>query len=159
MGAAGDSHRVIMVDAFKRGQHRASVAGFAPDLSSLAQLLDLEVEREERSAGFSMIAFMYWLYYVLPLFWEPHTISEIYSPVGRELSDAGITRAMLMAVLGVGCLWLGMHARVGKLLAPRRLTINLAPSRRPYIRAVLAVGCFLNVYDISPYILGEGEDN
>jgi hypothetical protein len=105
---------------------------------------------------FSMIGAMYWLYYVLPLFWEPHTISEIYSPVSRELSDAGITMAMLMAVLGVACLWLGMHARVGKLLAPRHLTIDLAPSRRPYIRAVLAVGCFLNVYDISPYILGAG---
>jgi hypothetical protein len=105
---------------------------------------------------FSMIGFMYWLFYVVPLFWEPHTISEVYSPVSRELSDAGITSAMLMAVLGVGCLWLGMHARIGRRLAPRHLSINLAPSRRPYIRAVLAVGCFLNVYDISPYILGEG---
>jgi len=105
---------------------------------------------------FSMIGAMYWLYYVLPLFWEPHTISEIYSPVSRELSDGGVTSAMLMAVLGVACLWLGMHARLGRHLAPRHLAINLAPSRRPYIRAVLAVGCFLNVYDISPYILGEG---
>jgi hypothetical protein len=105
---------------------------------------------------FSMITFMYWLYYVLPLFWEPHIISEIYSPVARQLSDAGVTSAMLMAALGVACLWLGMHARVGRRLSPRRLAINLAPSRRPYIRAVLAVGCFLNVYDISPYILGDG---
>jgi hypothetical protein len=105
---------------------------------------------------FSMIACMYWIYYAPPLFWEPHTISELYSPVARELSDAGVTMAMLMAVLGVGCLWLGMRARVGRLLAPRHLTINLAPSRRPYIRAVLAFGCFLNVYDLSPYILGGG---
>lgn len=105
---------------------------------------------------FSMIAFMYWLYYVLPLFWEPHTISEIYSPVRRELSADGIAKAMLMAVLGVGSLWLGMRARLGSRLAPRHLSINLAPSRRPYIRVVLAVGCFLNVYDLAPYILGEG---
>jgi len=105
---------------------------------------------------FSMIAFMYWLYYSLPLFWEPHTINEIYSPTGHELSDTGITLAMLMAVLGVASLWLGMNARLGRRLAPRRLSINLAPSRRPYIRAVLAVGCLLNVYDLSPYILGEG---
>jgi hypothetical protein len=105
---------------------------------------------------FSMIGFMYWLYYVLPLFWEPHTINEIYSPTGRELSNTGITLAMLMAVLGVGSLWLGMHARLGRRLAPRQLSINLAPSRQPYVRAVLAVGCFLNIYDLSPYILGEG---
>ena len=105
---------------------------------------------------FSMIAFMYWLYYVLPLFWEPHTILEIYSPLGHEVSGAGVTSAMLMVVLGVGSLWLGMHARVGRLLAPRHLSISLAPSRRPYIRAVLAVGCLLNVYELSPYILGDG---
>ncbi len=105
---------------------------------------------------FSMIALMYWLYYVLPLFWEPHTILEIYSPVRRELSADGIAKAMLMAVLGVGSLWFGMHARLGRRLAPRHLSINLAPSRRPYIRAILAVGCLLNVYDLSTYILGEG---
>ena len=105
---------------------------------------------------FSMIGFMYGLYYVLPLFWEPHTISEVYSPTGHNVSDAGVTLAMLMVVLGFGSLWLGMHVRVGRLLAPRHLSINLAPSRRPYIRAVLAVGCLLNVYDLSPYILGEG---
>ncbi len=105
---------------------------------------------------FSMIAFMYWLYYALPLFWEPHTINEIYSPTGHELSDTGITLAMLMAVLGVASLWLGMNARLGRRLAPRRLSINLAQSRRSYIRAVLAVGCLLNVYDLSTYILGEG---
>jgi hypothetical protein len=105
---------------------------------------------------FSMIAFMYWLYYALPLFWEPRTITEIYSPTGHEVSDVGVTLAMLMTVLGVASLWLGMRARVGRRLAPRHLSINLAPSRRPYIRLVLAIGCLLNVYDLSTYILGEG---
>jgi hypothetical protein len=105
---------------------------------------------------FSIIGVMYWLYYALPLFWEPHTISQLYSATARELSDAGVSMAMLMAVLGVVSLWLGMHARVGSRLAPRRLSINLAPSRRPYIRLVLGVGCLLNVYDLSPYILGDG---
>src|SRR5262249_8595433 len=100
---------------------------------------------------FSMIAFAYWLFYALPLFWEPHTISEIYTPVRIEISNAGVTMAMLMAVLGVCGLWLGMRARVGRLLAPRNISINLAPSRRPYIRAVLAFGCLLSVYDLSPY--------
>jgi hypothetical protein len=105
---------------------------------------------------FSMIGIMYWLYYALPLFWEPHTISQLYSATARELSDAGVSLAMLMAALGVGSLWLGMHARVGRRFSPRHLAINLAPSRRPYIRFVLAVGCLLNVYDVSPYILGQG---
>src|SRR5262249_42074546 len=59
-------------------------------------------------------------------------------------------------VLGVGGLWLGINAKVGRLFAPRNLSINLAPSRRPYVRMVLAVGCLLNLYDVSTYILGEG---
>lgn len=105
---------------------------------------------------FSLIACMYWLYYALPLFWEPRTISDIYSPTGHEVSDVGVTLAMLMVVLGVGSLWLGMHARVGRRLAPLHLSIKLEPSRRPYIRAILGAGCLLNVYDLSPYILGEG---
>lgn len=105
---------------------------------------------------FSMFAFAYWLFYVVPLFWEPHTITEVYAPARRELSDEGVTQALLMVALGVGSLWLGMNARVGRRFAPHNLSINLMPSRRPYLRAVLAVGCLLNFYDISPYILGEG---
>lgn len=106
---------------------------------------------------FSMIAFMYWLYYAVPLFWQPHTISEVYGgPIGREVSETGVTKAMLMAVLGVVGLWLGMHARLGRRLALRQLKINLPTSRRLYVRVILAVGCLLNVYDLSAYILGEG---
>lgn len=105
---------------------------------------------------FSMISFMYCLFYAVPLFWEPHTISEVSSSVPRDLSDASVTRALLMVVLGVCSLWLGMHTRLGQFFVPRNLKINLAPSRRIYIRGVLAVGCLLNVYDLSPYILGEG---
>ncbi len=106
---------------------------------------------------FPMIAFMYWLYYAVPLFWQPHTISEVYGgPIAREVSETGVTLAMLMAVVGVSSLWLGMHARVGRRLSLRHLKINLPVSRRHYIRVILAFGCLLNVYDLSTYILGEG---
>jgi len=105
---------------------------------------------------FPMIGFMYWLYYVLPLFWEPHTISGVFAPVARDLSDASITAALVMVALGLASLWLGMHAHVGRLIAPRHLSINLTSSRRVYVPVLLAFGCLLNVYDLSPYVLGEG---
>ena len=47
----GDSHGVVVAYAFKRRQRRTGVAGVAADLPSLAQLPDLEVGREERSAN------------------------------------------------------------------------------------------------------------
>ncbi len=115
-----------------------------------------------RSAGkdelpiFSMISAMYWLYYIVPLFWEPHNISEAYSSAGREVSDASVTAALLMVSLGISSLWLGMRVRIGRRFAPRHLSITMAEARRPYVRAVLVAGCFFNVYDLSPYLLGEG---
>jgi len=105
---------------------------------------------------FSMISFMYCLYYVMPLFWEPHTISELNAPLGRELSESSVTKAMLMVVVGVSSLWLGMRIGLGRLFAPRRLSFEVPRSRWHYIRAILVVGCLLNIYDISPYSLGEG---
>jgi len=48
---------------------------------------------------FAMVTFMYWLYYVLPLFWEPQTISEINTPLGRELSESSITKSLWMVSL------------------------------------------------------------
>jgi len=49
-----------------------------------------------------------------------------------------------------------MHTRIGQFFVPRNPKIGLAPSRLIYVRGVLAAGCLLNVYDLSPYILGEG---
>ena len=105
---------------------------------------------------FAMFAFMYVLYYVMPLFWEPHEISEFNSQAGREVSDAAITTALLMVAVGIGSLWLGMRVRVGRLFVPRNISIEAPRSRRNYVRAVLAIGCLFNIYDVSPYALGEG---
>jgi hypothetical protein len=105
---------------------------------------------------FAMIAFMYVIYYVIPLFWEPHEISEFNSPAGREVSDATITTALLMVAVGIGSLWLGTRVRVGRFFVPRNISIEAPDSRRNYVRAVMAVGCLFNVYDVSPYVLGEG---
>ena len=105
---------------------------------------------------FAMIAFMYVIYYVMPLFWEPHEISEINTQAGREVSDAAITTALVMIAVGIGSLWLGMRVRVGRFFVPRNISIEAPRSRRNYVRVVLATGCLFNTYDVSTYALGEG---
>ena len=105
---------------------------------------------------FAMIAFMYVIYYVMPLFWEPHEISEINTQAGREVSDAAITTALVMIAVGIGGLWLGMRVRVGRFFVPRNISIEAPRSRRNYVRVVLATGCLFNTYDVSTYALGEG---
>jgi hypothetical protein len=105
---------------------------------------------------FAMIAFMYVIYYVVPLFWEPHEISEFNSSAGREVSEAAITTTLLMVAVGIGSLWLGMRARVGRFVVPRNISIEAPGSRRNYVRVVLAIGCVFNTYDVSTYVLGEG---
>ena len=88
-----------------------------------------------------MIAFMYVIYYVMPLFWEPHEIAEFNAQAGRDLSDTEMTTTLLMVAVGVGSLWLGMRVRVGRFLVPRNISIEAPRSRRNYVRAVLAIGC------------------
>ena len=105
---------------------------------------------------FAMISFMYVLYYVIPLFWEPHEISEFNAQAGREMSDAAISTSLLMVAVGIGSLWLGMRVRVGRLFVPRNVSFEAPRSRRNYVRVVLAIGCVFNAYDLSPYSLGEG---
>lgn len=105
---------------------------------------------------FAMISFMYVIYYVIPLFWEPHEISEFNGQAGREVSDTAVTAALLMVAIGIGSLWLGMRVRVGRLFVPGHIIIEAPRSRRNYVRAVLAIGCVFNIYDVSAYALGEG---
>src|SRR5205823_1990832 len=105
---------------------------------------------------FAMISFMYVLYYVIPLFWEPHEIAEFNAQAGRDISDRAIATALLMVAVGIVSLWLGMRVRVGRLLVPRNISIEAPRSRRNYVRAVLAIGCLFNIYDVSPWALGEG---
>ena len=50
---------------------------------------------------FSVLAFMYWIYYAMPLFWGDRKPVQIGIRIASEQS---IERAMLLAVLGVGCL-------------------------------------------------------
>lgn len=106
---------------------------------------------------FSMIAFMYWLYYAVPLFLEDHVFSAVYEPVGHQLSDGTVTLSLLMALIGVCCLWLGMRSRAARSLVPRaQLSLELSHSKLNYVRGVLVIGSLLGLSDVPSTLAGEG---
>jgi len=106
---------------------------------------------------FAMLAFMYWLYYAVPLFLEDPVFSTIYEPVGHELTQSTITLALLMALTGVCALWLGIRSGIARLIVPRtQLSLELTHSKLNYVRAVLIVGSLLSLSDTPTQLAGEG---
>jgi hypothetical protein len=106
---------------------------------------------------FAMLAFMYWLYYAVPLFLEDHVFSTIYEPVGHELTQSTLTRALLMALMGVCALWLGIRSGIARLIVPRaKLSLELTHSKLNYVRVVLIVGSMLSLSDTPAQLAGEG---
>ena len=106
---------------------------------------------------FAMLAFMYWLYYVMPLFLEDHIFFTLYDPMGHELPQNTITLSLLMALVGVTSLWLGMKLKVARLVVPMSpLSIEVTTGKLNYVRAVLVVGSLLSLSDTPTTLAGEG---
>ena len=106
---------------------------------------------------FAMLAFMYWLYYAVPLFLEDHVFSTIYEQVGHELTPETITLALLMTLVGVCSLWVGMRSGIARALVPRaQLSLELRHSKLNYVRAVLIIGSLLSLSDTPAQLAGEG---
>ena len=106
---------------------------------------------------FAMLAFMYWLYYAVPLFLEDHVFSTIHEPIGHELTESTITLALLMALVGVCALWLGIRSGIARLIVPRaQLSLELTHSKLNYVRAVLIIGSLLSFSDTPSQLAGEG---
>jgi hypothetical protein len=107
---------------------------------------------------FAMLSFMYWLYYAVPLFLEEPIVSTIYEPIGHDLTETAISKALIMALTGVCFLWLGMNSRIVQSFVPTnpKLSFELNNSTTRYVRAVLIVGSLLSLSDIPLFLLGEG---
>lgn len=106
---------------------------------------------------FAIISFMYWVYYAPALFWADLRLPVGQSPMGTDLPPEMITAALVMCFIGVCFLWLGTRIRIGSALSPSRLPdLMLDNSRRNYLRALLIFSALLSVWEISPYVLGEG---
>jgi len=132
-------------------------------MAFLLLLLPWQDYRQWRRGGktalpvFAMLAFMYWLYYAVPLFLEDHVFATIYEPVGHELTPDSITLALLMSLFGVCALWLGMKSGIARLIVPRkRLSLELTNSKLRYVRVILVLGSLLSLSDTPVQIAGEG---
>lgn len=103
---------------------------------------------------FSMLSFMYWLYFALPLFWGERVTVGIEA---RPLDEYSITASMVMTVVGVTMLCLGMKIGISRFLSPRRLPdVSLKQSGRNYIRLLLAMGVIAGFWESATYTFGDG---
>lgn len=106
---------------------------------------------------FSIISFVYWIFYAMSLFWGFRTVSGVDSPIDTQLSSQSVTTALGLTVLGMVCLWLGMKARLGGKLTPKRIPQLVGGTRRiHYIRLLLVLGTVMSLYEGLPFMLGEG---
>jgi len=104
---------------------------------------------------FPMLSFMYWVYYALGLFWGQRGNYTLHG----ELSDRAIEQAMLLAVVGVVCLWVGKWTGIGRRLAsPRVLDINATQENTwSYIRTMLLLSIALTFgMQSRAYLFGGG---
>ncbi len=94
---------------------------------------------------FALLATMFWLAYALPLFWAQHVITGIFGR--RVLPESAITRALFLAVMGAGCLWLGMKvAHVFHWVPKIKKDVSSNPSRLAYLRVVFVTGTLVKVF-------------
>jgi hypothetical protein len=94
---------------------------------------------------FAMLATMFSLSYAVPLFWADHVVTGIFRR--RILPESAITAALLLAVSGVACIWLGMRVAQAFHWVP---TINKDvasdPSRWAYLRVIFVVGTLVKIF-------------
>src|SRR5437879_2988803 len=60
---------------------------------------------------FALIAAIYWLYFVLPLFWGDRLAPDWRNP-GRQLTDEAVTTSLIMVLTGLIFLWTGMRSAI-----------------------------------------------
>ena len=115
---------------------------------------------KERRGGlpvFAMIAMIYWIFFALPLFWGERVILVgHYVPLGEDY----MTQGVLMAFVGVGCLWAGMQMPLDVTSARNFPDIDQrASSSWAYLRVVLVITSAMGMYEPLILALGSGGRN
>jgi hypothetical protein len=104
---------------------------------------------------FPIVSFMYWVYYALALFWGTR---KAYTSHG-ELSHESIEQAVLLALMGVCCLWIGKWTGLGRRLVSSKV-LDVDASREntwAYIRTVLLLSIPLTfTVQSRAYLFGAG---
>src|SRR5882724_7213323 len=94
------------------------------------------LRHHEELPFFAMIAFMYWLYYALQLFWGNLGVDVGDTFFGRNVDPAKIRDALFMVLLGVASLWLGMKSPFARLIMRRTRSpqLEVNSTRWNYVR-------------------------
>lgn len=103
--------------------------------------------RDERKGIplFALLAGMYWLSYVLPLFWGSHAVSLVSGR--RPLSDKAITASLYLAVAGVVALWAGIKLAARFRWVPLvRVDVCTTPGHWNLLRIIFIVGTLVKVF-------------
>jgi O-antigen polysaccharide polymerase Wzy len=94
---------------------------------------------------FALLATMFFLAYAVPLFWADHVVTGIFGR--RILPESAITDALLLALLGVLCLWSGMRlAQMFHWVPKINKDVSSDPSRWTYLRVVFVVGTLVKIF-------------
>jgi hypothetical protein len=94
---------------------------------------------------FALLAGMYWLAYVLPLFWGSHEVDLVSGR--RALSEGAITTSLYLAVSGVIALWAGMKLAARFRWVPVvRIDISGTPEHWNYLRIIFVVVTLVKVF-------------
>jgi hypothetical protein len=112
---------------------------------------------EDELPFFAIIAFMYWLYYGLQVFCGDLAVDIANSRYGHQVDPSSIGDALLMALLGVSCLWLGTKSGLARLVTPRKIPqITINPRRWNYVRGLLIFSTLVSALEPSNYLFGAG---
>jgi O-antigen polysaccharide polymerase Wzy len=94
---------------------------------------------------FTLLAVMYWLAYVVPLFWGSHEIGLVSGR--RTLSETAITASIYLAVTGVVALGAGIKLASRLRWVPAiRVDVSGSPEHWNYLRIIFIVGTLVKVF-------------
>lgn len=112
--------------------------------------------RETEVPLFSLIAGIFWLYYILPLFWGDRIAISTYKQ-GTPLDEDSVTASIIMVLIGIVSFWLGMKISFGKRFVPRTVPdIPTNAMRWDWLRVLLLAGTLGSLSETALYALGYG---
>lgn len=134
----------------------ASVYAFLLLLIPWGSYLCWRKGRRDGLPMFAMVGGAYWVYFALALFWGQRVLYLAGTVRFFVPSEAAITDAMLMAVLGVVFLWIGMRVPVSIWVPEHLPDVIDRGSTWTYVRAILIAGMLFGLSAKSEWLLGAG---
>jgi hypothetical protein len=110
--------------------------------------------RQQNRGGlpvFAMLGFVYWWWFAVGMFWLQRTLALGF---GRIVHTESVDDAMLLALVGVGCLGLGMRVRVNPLPPSRHLEMDDKQTSWHYVRFVLVAATLVSLVPGADSLLG-----